>query len=263
MQRGEGKNGLAVSLRAHKEDWEDLAATDALWAILSNPEKKFGRWDVDDFFASGAGEIQRVMERATTLGYPVQHETALDFGCGVGRLTRALNAYFEHCHGVDISEAMVSRARELNAGHAGCTFTLNASERLSGFANRSVDMVYTNLVLQHVPSRHIIVSYIGEFARILKPGGLLVFQLPSHITLRRRIQWRRRMYRLLKRLGVSPRILHERLDLHPMRMSFMPEREVVSYLSSLGLHVLQIDRVATPEYASRTYYASQAEKTDP
>jgi SAM-dependent methyltransferase len=243
-----------VSLRAQKEDWEDLAITDALWAILSNPEKKFGRWSVDDFFASGASEIRRIMERAVSLGYPVEHKTALDFGCGVGRLTRALNAYFERCYGVDISEQMVSRARDLNAEYAGCTFVVNTTDLLSGSANSSVDLVYSNLVLQHLPSRRIIESYIGEFARILKPGGLLIFQLPSHITLRRRIQWRRRAYHLLKRVGVPPQTLHERLDLHPMRMSFIPEVDVVAYLSSLGLQVFEIERVTTPEYASRTYF---------
>lgn len=37
--------------------------------------------------------------------------SALDFGCGVGRLMRALSGYFTHCPGVDISERMVREAR--------------------------------------------------------------------------------------------------------------------------------------------------------
>jgi hypothetical protein len=43
-----------VSLSRHKREWEDLGAVDPLWAILSDNQKKFGRWDLEEFFQTGA-----------------------------------------------------------------------------------------------------------------------------------------------------------------------------------------------------------------
>ena len=43
-----------------------------------------------------------------------RRDRALDFGCGVGRLTRALGTRFESALGVDISAGMIEQARRLN-----------------------------------------------------------------------------------------------------------------------------------------------------
>ncbi|HZI58619.1 MAG TPA: hypothetical protein VFF39_17695 [Verrucomicrobiae bacterium] len=37
----------------HARDWEEMAAIDPLWAILSAPEKRFGSWDIDEFLRTG------------------------------------------------------------------------------------------------------------------------------------------------------------------------------------------------------------------
>ena len=55
------------------------------------------------------------------------------------------------------------------------------------------------IVLQHVPDREAIESYVREFCRVLRPGGLAVFPLPSHIPAIFRLQWRRRLYLGLRR----------------------------------------------------------------
>ena len=49
------------------------------------------------------------------LGVTVSRGRALDFGCGAGRLTRALAARFESVVGVDVADAMLDKARALNA----------------------------------------------------------------------------------------------------------------------------------------------------
>src|SRR4051812_25855551 len=103
-----------MSLQSHKRDWEDLAELDALWAIYTDPAGQHGRWELDKFFASGEAEVQSLMEKARNLRLPPQNKSVLDFGCGVGRLTRALSKHFQEACGVDVSEAMVAQARELN-----------------------------------------------------------------------------------------------------------------------------------------------------
>ena len=101
-------------LNRHRRDWEELAAVDPLWAILAAPERRWGRWPLEEFFATGEEEIAQVLDVASGLGYPTQHERALDFGCGVGRLTRALSGRFREAVGIDISEEMIRLARELS-----------------------------------------------------------------------------------------------------------------------------------------------------
>jgi tRNA/tmRNA/rRNA uracil-C5-methylase (TrmA/RlmC/RlmD family) len=102
-----------MRLDRQAQDWNELARLDPYWAILTAAGKRYGGWDSDEFFAIGAVEVAAMMERFERLGRPQQRERALDFGCGVGRITRALAQHFEEAVGVDISKDMVRRAQEL------------------------------------------------------------------------------------------------------------------------------------------------------
>ena len=100
-----------AELERLRSDWDALAKGDALWAILTDGNKAGGGWDVGEFFATGEIEL------ATVMGYLGEVEclldadgAALDFGCGVGRLTQALARRFAASVGVDISEEMIRRA---------------------------------------------------------------------------------------------------------------------------------------------------------
>ena len=70
-----------------KNTWTALGEADPLWAILTNEESEGGGWDLDAFFASGEAEISSVMAEVDSLGLAFEPGRALDFGCGVGRLT--------------------------------------------------------------------------------------------------------------------------------------------------------------------------------
>jgi SAM-dependent methyltransferase len=196
-------------------EWDELARGDALWEVLSDPERSDGRWQLEEFFASGKAEVEPALARARELGRPEAFGRALDFGCGVGRLTRALAEHFSECVGVDVSEQMVARARELNADRPNCEFVVNAAPDLRRFDDESFDLVYTSKVLQHMPSPELACAYVAELLRVVRPGGIAVFQLWTHIPWRNRVQPRRRLYHALRalrvpesrlnRLGLSPR----------------------------------------------------------
>ena len=227
-----------------ERDWNELAQLDPYWAILTSPGTRFGAWDSDAFFATGATEIDGVMHHAVELGHPQGRARALDFGCGLGRLTRPLAGHFEACVGVDISEGMVEQARRLNADVPGASFVVNGADDLRRFDDESFDLVYSVIVLQHVPDRGAIESYIGEFCRVLRPGGLAIFQLPSHIPKIFRLQWRRRLYLALRRLGLGAPFLYNRLRLMPIAMSSMSEGDVAGLVTSRGARVLEVETVA-------------------
>jgi SAM-dependent methyltransferase len=227
-----------VSLAAQRRDWDELAELDPYWAICTTPGKRFGGWDAHEFFATGEREIAASLAEADPLGVPAAWAEALDFGCGLGRLTRALNGRFERCVGVDIAPRMVEAARELNADRPGCEFRVNPGADLAQFADGRFDLVYSSIVLQHVPRRAWIEAYLREFVRVLRPGGAIVITLPSHIPLVYRTQWRRRLYHGLRRLGASADTVYRRLRLQPIAMSSLPERSVRATVEAAGGRVL-------------------------
>jgi len=246
-----------MTLHALKRDWDDLAELDPLWSILSEADKRYGRWDVGRFFATGDAEIRAVLEHARTLGHPVRWEQALDFGCGVGRLTRAMAAHFTRCFGVDISTRMVALAREWNRDIPGCRFVVNDHEDLRLFADGDMDFIYSRIVLQHLSRRAHIKSYVSEFIRVLRSGGLLVFELPSFIPLRHRVQLRRRLYSVLRRLGCPAPVLYRTLGLTPIRMSYVAQAEMTGWITCRGGRLLQLGRGRAREWVTTTYYVTK------
>lgn len=156
--------------------FEEFGRADPMYAALTRSSARGNRWDPEAFFATGRAEIADVMSRLASLGIEPQRDRALDFGCAVGRLTQALADHFEHVDGVDIASAMVERARALNRHGERVTYHLNTAPDLALFADASFDFVYTNKVLQHIPPQHQL-GYVREFVRILRPGGIGVFQM--------------------------------------------------------------------------------------
>ena len=158
--------------------WTDLARKDAMWAVLTGPLGASRAWDRDAFFRTGVEEIDFVFGRIASAGVSVRFGRALDFGCGPGRLTQAMAARFERVDGVDIASGMIERASSLNQAGNRCVYHHNAAADLRLFGDETFDFVYSNITLQHMEPRFSR-SYIAEFARITRPGGVIVFQVPS------------------------------------------------------------------------------------
>ena len=169
------------SLQQLQRTWEGLAQADPLWAICTDPAKQNGRWSREEFFATGKNELGVVLRCLTELGVSIDGKApALDFGCGVGRLTSALAEHFAECWGVDISPTMITLAKEFNRDLPQCRFLLNERDKLQSLQDNYFGFIYTSIVLQHMAGRYIR-GYIAELVRVLRPGGVLVFQLPDSL----------------------------------------------------------------------------------
>lgn len=245
-----------MALERHRSDWEKLAEVDPLWAVLTRADKRGGRWDRDEFLATGEVEIAEVLDAAGELGLPAARRRALDFGCGAGRLTRALAARFETAVGVDISEAMVATSRSLNDDVEGCEFRVNTSADLRQFDDGEFDFVYSSLVLQHLPDRELVESYVAEFLRVVSHEGLVVFGLPASIGWPYRLGVSRRLYAALRRLGVGEETILRRTPLTPMRMTAVPEPAMRTFLDARGARVLQTELRDGGAVRTVRYYAS-------
>ncbi len=166
-----------MNIKELQRNWDEFGKTDPLWSILTEFGKQNNKWDLNEFFQTGHKEIEELINYTGSLGITYRRRNALDFGCGVGRLTQALGEYFDEVIGVDISPHMIDLANRHNRHGDRCKYYLNRTSALSFLDDRSIDFIYSNLVLQHmlpVYSRR----YIKEFLRILSLEGVLVFQQP-------------------------------------------------------------------------------------
>lgn len=99
----------------------------------------------------------------------------LEFGCGVGRWLEELNGRFGKICGIDISPAMLERARQRLGRPAGGDIRLC---RFDGsripFSSGVFDLVFSVTVLIHVVDDGILRRAIGEICRVAAPGGKIV-----------------------------------------------------------------------------------------
>ncbi|HET9271389.1 MAG TPA: class I SAM-dependent methyltransferase [Vicinamibacterales bacterium] len=221
-------------LRRH---WNEYGRSDPLWAILTAPDKKGNRWSIEEFLQTGRDEIAQLMAYLDERRITVARGRALDFGCGAGRVTHALATHFDHAIGLDIAPSMVAKARELHGSLPNVEFRVNTSDRLESIESESIDLVYTRLVLQHMPPRYIR-TYLAEFVRVLRPGGVAVFQLPGENA--RPVAARRGG---LKGLLPAPvismiRAVRDLRDFPRMELHGVPRAEVEQLMAGLGAPVV-------------------------
>lgn len=100
----------------------------------------------------------------------------LDLACGMGRTCRRVAGMCREYHGVDFIPEMVAKASEYNKGVHNAVFHVNDGRTLSGFADATFDIVYSELAFQHM-SKDVQRSYAAEAERVLKGGGLFFAQL--------------------------------------------------------------------------------------
>lgn len=91
--------------------WNNAAKDNAMAAILSGDVD----WDKSAFFKTGETSLDDFRAFASLSSVQLGGDVALDFGCGLGRMTQALTKHYRRAIGIDISMEMVRLARQ----HAG------------------------------------------------------------------------------------------------------------------------------------------------
>ena len=233
---------MSEDLTARMRDtWDMLARRNAMHYIATEREE----WDRDAFLRSGR-------ETLHTLLHGVGHRprgVALDLGCGIGRLSLALADEFARVQGIDVSREMIGRANELKAelGYSNVDFYCNNGLDIAFVQTDSCDLGFSYIVLQHLPDNRIVRSYIRELARVVKPGGYVLFQVPVYRPTLVVFPWRiaqrvfRRLLWLLERLAlITP---EKRLAFRGSRLT---PGELHATLADAGLKTISIQRTASP-----------------
>ena len=192
----------------------------------------------EEFFATGRADVAGMLAGLAGEGLAPPPGEALDFGCGLGRLSRALAAHFEMVTGVDVSDRMVAQARNANEGVHNLEFVTSSSERLEQFADSRFTFVLSLVVLQHVSSPRIAEGYLREFVRVCVPGGIIVTQVPSRIGWRIRLHPGRLLNAAVRNLPAVPKPVGRRLLPYSMRLIAVSEKRVRETLEEAGAEVL-------------------------
>jgi ubiquinone/menaquinone biosynthesis C-methylase UbiE len=252
-----------MDIKDVQEQWNEFGKIDPLWAVLTYAGKEGNRWNQDEFFATGVQEIDGVLKDLKKLNLAIPPGRVLDFGCAVGRLTQALADHFPDVAGVDIAPSMLELGRQLNRHGDRCQYYLNSEDNLQQFPDATFAFVLTLITLQHVQPRYAH-NYLKEFMRLLKPGGVLVFQLPSHMTpeyMRR--QGIKRMvpdsvYRFYRRIRYKMPMTADNKE-PTMEMYGTPRDEVVRLLEANGGEVRDVQQDgAAGNWVGYRYYVRKS-----
>jgi 2-polyprenyl-6-hydroxyphenyl methylase/3-demethylubiquinone-9 3-methyltransferase len=133
----------------------------------------------------------------------------LDAGCGTGTLSRNLADRGAQVVGIDASPEMVARARQLTSDRGLCSnleFQISSIVPLP-FSSSSLHGILCSSVIEYVED---VPASLLEFARVLRPGGLLLVSVPNKPSIIRQFQvGTHRLVRIMQR-EVFPFVEHSR-----------------------------------------------------
>lgn len=196
-------------LAAHQRFWDRAAELDAIRAISDQDTdesfERSGRTDAEDLapFLPPDGSV-------------------LEIGCGIGRVLQHLAPRCREVHGIDISAEMIRRGQERLAHLPNVHFHHGNGYDLGLFEDGSFDVCYCAFAFQHMPKTTVF-NYLLEAHRVLRPGGVLRFQVPN---LLRDDQFPKFQY-----------FARPYFVLHPYPMHFYTQFEVVALTTKAGFWV--------------------------
>ena len=183
-------------MRRSDENWEQLAREEPYYGVLTDatflgaarsPEA------LRDFFSTGEADAVWLLDLAVRVGGTEFHpRSALDFGCGVGRLAIPMARRVAQVTGIDVAPTMIALAIR----HRDAAGLENVQFRTFSEAQareEAFDFVYSLIVLQHIPPSD---GYerIGWLLDRVTPGGIAAL----HVVISRPGGWLRRMGRQMR-----------------------------------------------------------------
>lgn len=156
-------------------DWEFIAQQNPFYGVLTNERYRGKSLDDDtrqEFYDTGRTDIAFVLDSfARHFDVLPPFTSAIDFGCGVGRLTNAIAEHCEHVVGVDISDTMLATAR--------ANTPWQNVQYQKGIPEHSVSWVNSHIVLQHIPPRRGMVILRSLLEKV-EHGGVISIQVPFY-----------------------------------------------------------------------------------
>ncbi len=211
-----------------QSSWEHLGATEPHWSVLTAEQYKQKNIaaNEDAFYETGKPNAESLWRSLQRNGIdPASLKTCLEYGCGLGRVTRWLAERFDKVYGYDISRAHLEGAGDYLSRKGFLNVTLRHIGSPADVAQlEPVDLVYSVIVLQHNPPP-IIAMIVRGLLTALRPGGVAYFQVPTY----------QRGYYFS-----SANYLSDRCGQKGMEMHVLPQAEVFDIAARTGAQVLEV-----------------------
>ena len=163
--------------------WTHYGEDEPFWSVLTQDRFRSRQIDdasIDAFYASGRDEADRLeawLARAGLAGQ--QLGTAVEYGCGIGRVSGWLAERCDRLHALDISSTHLDAARiHLQNRNIVNVDLIHVADRSALRHLADIDLFYSIIVLQHNPPP-IILDILEQAFAGLNPNGLAFFQVPT------------------------------------------------------------------------------------
>ena len=211
-----------------QSSWQQLGEAEPHWSVVVSDDYRQSNLQAhkDAFYRTGEQHVAQLfgsLERNHVLhdGF----KTCVDYGCGVGRITRHLAEHFENVIAYDISSSHLKCAADYLTQQGISNVTLRQIKQVREIEDLpKVDVAYSMLVLQHNPPP-VIAFILQGLIRSLNPGGIVVFQVPTY------------------RLGYSFSLEHYIVDeanKGDMEMHVLPQKRIFEIAQLAGGRVLEV-----------------------
>lgn len=208
--------------------WQALGESEPHWSVVVADQYRQAniQQNTDAFYQTGKQHVEQLFGSLARNGVQSSgFKTCLDYGAGVGRITRHLAEQFEQVFAYDVSVSHLRCAEDYLTREKITNVTLRQLKRVQDIENLpKVDLAYSMIVLQHNPPP-VIGFIIAGLIRSLNPGGVAFFQVPT--------------YRLGYRFSVG-NYLAEDATKREMEMHVLPQSRIFEIAQQAGARVLEV-----------------------
>lgn len=236
---------LSQLLNHVEETWKKLGEQKPYWSVLTMPDFENEQFEANrrKFYETGRADVERFQVWASRNDLSVNPAgSCLEYGCGVGRVTRWLSTMFAEVIACDVSAPHLDLARQdLRKQGAFANVRFLEIDSLTALNNLPlVDMVFSIIVLQHNPPP-VIALILTKLLACLRPCGIGYFQVPT----------RARGYRFR-----VDGYLKDRKGKLEMEMHAIPQKDVFAIIRQAGCELLEIqpdDMTGSLDHISNTF----------
>lgn len=155
-------------------DWSANTMIQAMRKIYSDCNNLTPEETIKMFERSGRTDA------CIVLPYVFYTSRVLDFAGGIGRVAKQLSKYVGDITIVDVSQDMINFGKEYCSNYPNISFIKNDTN--IPIPSNTFDVVYLFLCACHLEAESKDIEYwLGEFRRVLKPNGVLIYDTPNPI----------------------------------------------------------------------------------
>lgn len=139
----------------------DAVAKQSNWIQYILPKRS-----ADEFDEEGRLQAEAILNL-----FPLNGGTVIDYGCGIGRISKHMAKHADRMIGLDICEAFIDRARKRDTSTEYVLSDVFEEQNIA-------DFIYSISVMQHNTSANVKQAMSG-IHRMLKPGGTCLITFAS------------------------------------------------------------------------------------